>query len=99
MATTPENRVKNQIKKWLTEKGFYFFSAAAGPFSVHGVPDIIVCANGRFVGIEVKAPGKETNTTPNQDLHIKRIKDSGGVAFVASSVDTVKIMFVGLRLI
>jgi Holliday junction resolvase len=89
MATTPENRVKAAIKKWLTKEGFYFFSAAAGPFSVHGVPDIIVCANGTFVGIEVKAPGKEDNLTANQQLHQRRIKDNGGIAIIASSVDTV----------
>jgi Holliday junction resolvase len=81
--------VKAAIKKWLTTNGFYFFSAAAGPFSVHGVPDIIVCANGNFVGIEVKAPGKEDNLTANQKLHQRRIKDNGGVAIVASSVDHV----------
>lgn len=89
MATTPENRVKAAIKKWLTTNGFYFFSAAAGPFSVHGVPDIIVCANGNFVGIEVKAPGKIDNLTSNQKLHQRRIVDNGGIAIVADSVDTV----------
>lgn len=89
MATTPENRVKAAIKRWLTKEGFYYFSAAAGPFSIHGVPDIIVCANGNFIGIEVKAPGKETNLTMNQKHHQKRIRDNGGLAIVASSVDTV----------
>ena len=53
-ANTPENKCKAAIKKWLTSQGVYFFSAAAGPFSVHGVPDIIVCWHGAFVGIEVK---------------------------------------------
>lgn len=89
MATTPENRVKAAIKRWLTKEGFYWFSAAAGPYSVHGVPDIIVCANGNFIGIEVKAPGKEKNLTVNQAHHQKRIKDNGGIALVASSLDTV----------
>lgn len=89
MATTPENKVKAAIKRWLTKEGFYWFSAAAGPFSVHGVPDIIVCANGNFIGIEVKAPGKEKNVTVNQAHHQKRIKDNGGIALVASSLDTV----------
>lgn len=88
-ATNPENRAKAAIKKWLTSQGVYFFSAAAGPFSVHGVPDIIVCWHGAFVGIEVKAPGKEKNTTPNQRAHIGQINRSGGLAFVASSVQDV----------
>ncbi len=89
-ANTPENKVKTAIKRWLTERGIYYFSAAAGPFSVHGVPDIIVCYKGLFIGIEVKAPGKENNLTPNQRQHLDRINSSGGIAFVASSVQTVQ---------
>lgn len=88
-ATTPENKAKAAIKKWLKDNSFYFFSAAAGPFSVHGVPDIIVCANGNFVGIEIKAPGKEDNLTANQKDHQRRIKNNGGIAIIASSVDNV----------
>jgi Holliday junction resolvase len=89
MAKGPESKIKDQIKRWLTREGYYFFSAAAGPFSVHGVPDIIVCAKGRFVGIEVKNVGKENNTTPNQKAHLRSIAEAGGVALIASSVDTV----------
>lgn len=86
---TPENRVKDQIKKWLKDNHFYFFSAAAGPFSVHGVPDLVCCAQGTFVGIEVKAPGKEKNVTRNQQFHHRKIADNGGIAIIASSVDNV----------
>lgn len=99
MAMTPESKVKAAIKRWLTKEGFYWFSAAAGPYSIHGVPDIIVCANGNFVGIEVKAPGKETHTTANQKLHLKRIRDNGGIDIVASSVDTVIATFKSYDLI
>ena len=93
MSKTPEAKVKSAITKYLISRGYYYFSAVAGPYSVHGVPDLIVCAKGRFVGIECKAPGKEKNTTPNQDAHIQRITTAGGLAFVASSVEDVKTFF------
>lgn len=96
MATTPENRVKNAIKKWLVSQRIYYFSAAAGPFTVHGVPDLVACYKGRFIGIECKAPGKEKNTTRNQDHHIQRINDAGGLAFVATSVQDVMVQFASL---
>lgn len=99
MAQTPEKRVKTSIKSWLDKQGFYHFSPIGGPFTVHGVPDIIVCAKGKFVGIECKAPGKESNTTPNQDLHIERIAEAGGHAFVASSLDDVVASFVRFGII
>jgi len=98
-SSTPENKVKVAIRKWLAAQGIYYYSAAAGPFSVHGVPDIMCCARGRMVGIEVKAPGKEKNVTPNQQLHIKLINQAGGVAFVASSLDTVIDQFVAHELV
>lgn len=89
MVATPEKKVKTSIKSWLNSQGYYHFSPIGGPFAVHGVPDIIVCAGGRFIGIECKAPGKEDNTTPNQEDHIRRINLSGGLAIVASTLDDV----------
>jgi Holliday junction resolvase len=93
MAKGPESKIKDQIKRWLTKEGFYWFSAAAGPYSVHGIPDIICCARGNFVGLEVKNVGKENNTTVNQRHHIKRIRDNGGIAVVVSSLDDVIRLF------
>lgn len=93
MGQTPEGKVKTSIKSWLRSKGLYFYMPIGGPFAVHGAPDILVCAQGRFIGIECKAPGKERNTTPNQDDHIQRINSAGGICFVASSLDEVIAQF------
>jgi hypothetical protein len=99
VAATPEKKVKTAIKSWLDAHKFYHFSPIGGPFAVHGVPDIIVCAKGRFIGIECKAPGKEKNTTANQDDHISRINTAGGLSFVASSLDEVVVQFTTLGLV
>jgi hypothetical protein len=91
MAETPEGAAKRKIKAFLKSlTDCFFFSPIGGPFAAHGIPDLVVCLRGRFVGIEVKAPGKENNTTANQDVALENIRACGGVAFVASSVDTVK---------
>lgn len=84
-----EATVKRNIKKWLNSHGHYHFSPAANGFGTHGVPDIVVCVGGRFVGLECKAPGKELNTTANQKDHLHRITASGGTAVVVSSLDQV----------
>jgi len=89
MASTPETAVKTKIKKYLASEGIYYFCPIGGPYSVKGVPDIVCCVRGQFVGIEVKAPGKEKTLTHNQAMHISLIKGNGGVAFVASSLDDV----------
>ena len=84
-ATTPENAVKRRIRKVLKDYKVYCFAAAAGPFSVHGVPDIICCVNGKFVAIEVKAPGKVKSVTKNQRYHLATIKENGGYAIVTDN--------------
>lgn len=91
MATTPEGKVKNDIKKLLKKRGFYFFSPIGSAYGTHGIPDIIVCAQGRFIGIEVKAPGKEHTVTANQERHLQEIDKSGGVALIAASAEALDV--------
>lgn len=94
MATTPEGRVKNAIKKYLqTVPGCWFFMPIGGPYSAHGIPDIVGTVRGRFFAIECKAPGKEGNTTENQKRVIVEMRTAGACAFVASDVVKVKQVF------
>lgn len=60
-----------------------------------GVPDIIACVDGVFIGIEVKRPGGIVS--PLQQLNIDDINRSGGVAFVAYSVEDVRKQIEKLR--
>lgn len=94
MAATPESRVKKKIREFLKKQGVYFFFPIGGPYSAKGVPDIICCVRGgQFLGVEVKAPGRENTVTALQQQTITRINDAGGYAFVASSVEQVEAVF------
>jgi len=91
MAMTPEGKVKEAIRRYLKSlPNCWFYFPVQNGMGIVGIPDIIAVIGGRFVAIECKAPGKEKNTTPNQNRVIEFINKAGGVAFVASSVDTVK---------
>lgn len=49
-------------------------------FTKDGIPDILCCCNGRFLGIEVKAPnGKPSDL---QIYNLKKIDEAGGVAIL-----------------
>ena len=89
MAT--EKKVENNIKGYLREKGAYVVKHHGSIYSQVGVPDLLVCFKGRFYGIEVKAPGE--SPSPLQLENIKRIKDSGGIAFVTDNLEEVKAVF------
>jgi pantoate kinase len=80
MAATPEVKVKKQIRKILDDMGVYYAMPIGSGYGNSGVPDFLVCADGRFVGIEAKA-GKG-KTTALQDRELYRIQQAGGIALV-----------------
>lgn len=88
MAQKKEKQIENQIKKWLEQQGYWWMKVHGDLFQKAGVPDILACINGRFVGIEVKRPGGKVSAL--QEYNIEQIRASGGVAFVATSVEEVR---------
>jgi Holliday junction resolvase len=82
MAMTPEKKVKQRVIAQLKTLGAYYFYPVTGGFGSSGVPDIVCCYQGRFIGIECKA-GKG-KTTALQDKNLTAISEAGGVAMVVN---------------
>ena len=89
MASTPEKKVKDVVTKILKEFNAYYFYPATGGFGRSGVPDIIVCFNGHFIGIECKA-GSNT-TTALQDRELANIDKAGGTAMVVNETNIARV--------
>lgn len=90
-----EKNIENKIKSYLKSKGAYYVKYFGNAFSQVGVPDILVCYKGRFIGLEVK---NETNkTSPLQDINIENIKRAGGYATVVRNVEDVKKVIEGVN--
>lgn len=81
MAMTPEAKVKKAVCAVLDDFGIYYFKPPANGFGRSGIPDIIMCANGKFGAVECKA-GKG-KTTALQERELDRIESAGGFVFVA----------------
>lgn len=73
-----EKTFENKIKKFLKEQGCYFVKYFGCGFTQAGVPDLLVCCNGRFVAIEVKAENGKVSEL--QKHNIQEIKQAGGIA-------------------
>lgn len=56
-------------------------------FQEAGIPDLLVCYRGRFIGLEVKQPGAESNVSPRQAHVLSQIEAAGGIIAVVSSVE------------
>jgi hypothetical protein len=81
MKSGPENAVKAKVKKLLDKYGIFHFCIAASPYGVGGISDRLCCLpNGRFMAIEVKAPGKKATALQMQFLI--SVTANEGVAFV-----------------
>lgn len=80
------NKIRDALKaadvKWIMK-------THGSPYQQSGVPDLLCIApgTGRLVGIEVKRPNGKWKATELQKKQIELIRDAGGVAGVATSVE------------
>lgn len=86
-----EKTVVKKIKDMLEKDfpGFYFKSHGSG-YQKTGIPDILGCHKGIFIGIEVKTPKTKNNVSELQKKCIRDINQAGGIAFVAWDENDVK---------
>ena len=84
-----ESGVQSKIIKWLESEGHYV--ARIIKASKSGTPDLIVCAHGRVVALEVKRPSGGV-VRPLQKHHIEKIQKAGGIAGVVRSLEDAKLL-------
>lgn len=80
MAQTPEQKVKAKIRLTLRNLGHWYCTPIGSAFGHAGIPDFLVCARGRFVGIEAKAAGGRL-TALQSKVH-SDIRQGGGVVLM-----------------
>ena len=87
MVKTPEGEIKDQVRKILDEMGAYYFFPAANGYGRTGIPDVIACIGGHFVGIECKAGSKQP--TALQQRELDNIEKAEGTGLVVNA-DNIK---------
>lgn len=75
-----EKRFETKVKNFLESQGAYFVKFFANSYTKKGVPDVLACVGGYFVGIEVKA--QNGHPSELQIHNIEQIRKAGGFAFV-----------------
>ena len=81
---TPEKKVKQKVVKLLKSRGCYWFYPVASGFGSAGVPDIVCCYKGKFIGVECKAPAAANRVTALQQKNLTHIRNCGGYGIVVS---------------
>ena len=82
-----EKVIENKIKTALASLGIncWFFKHAASAAMKVGIPDIICCIKGRFVGIEVKQENGIQSDA--QKVTCKNIREAGGEYWIVWSYE------------
>ena len=80
MASTPESKVKARCVAILKSYGAYYFYPVTGGYGRSGVPDIVACFLGRFLGVECKAGTNKP--TALQEREMEHIRAAGGTTMV-----------------
>lgn len=80
-----ESKLSRKIMKELRSRGWFCFKVHGSEFMMAGLPDIVVCAGGLFIGLETKNPDDRHNTSARQDYVHGLIRDAEGVAQVVCS--------------
>lgn len=76
------------------------YRRSTNPYAIKGTSDILgIWPNGRLIAIEVKRPGNENGATVEQLAFIAKINRLGGLAFVATSVEKVRLEFQAAKLL
>lgn len=93
-----EKNFENKVKKFLKDEKCWFVKYwGGGEFTKAGVPDILCCCHGTFLGIEIKAP----NGRPSElQIHnLKKIDEAGGmgVLLYPNQFDVFKILISALN--
>src|SRR5436305_7998174 len=89
MTRQPEGKLVKRMQAYLQGRGAKSLKIHGGdnPFQEVGIPDLLCCYRGRFVGIEAKLPGETPSAV--QMLHLREIEAAGGYAAVCETVEMV----------
>lgn len=84
--TTPEGRIQQGIQRRLAELGVFCFKVHGSALMPAGLPDLICCVDGQFLGIEVKTPQTKGDVSARQIYMHGKIKEADGQVAVCCSM-------------
>ena len=83
-----ENKIKKSVQEYLDSLGAYHFKVHGSIYMRAGIPDIICCYKGKFIGIETKDGNNKASEL--QLAHGRKIERNDGIFIIAYSAEDVK---------
>lgn len=80
-----EKNLEKKIKDFLKENNIYHFKTKGGIYGTIGLPDLVICINGKFVGLELKS--KIGKVSLQQYKNGAKITENKGIFAVIDDYD------------
>lgn len=80
-----EKNLENKIKDFLKKNNIYHFKTKGGIYGTIGLPDLVICFNGKFVGLELKS--KKGKVSLQQYKNGAKITENKGIFAVIDDYD------------
>ena len=77
---TSEKSFENKVKTFLGEQGCWFVKTWSNGIQRQGIPDLLICCNGYFIGAELKA--EHGRPSALQIWNVNEINKSGGFGMI-----------------
>ena len=75
-----EKNFEKKVKAYLDSIGAWYLKTISNGYQRAGVPDLLICYKGKFIGIELKATRGRVSML--QEHEIRKIQAAGGYASV-----------------
>lgn len=75
-----EKDFENKVKAYLKDQGCWILKTWSNGVQREGVPDLLICCNGYFVAVELKAENGKPSEL--QKWNVKKIREAGGIAII-----------------
>lgn len=75
-----EKQFENKVKKYLKDQGCWVLKTWSNGIQREGIPDLLVCWKGYFLGIELKAENGKVSDL--QQWNLDQIGKAGGIGIV-----------------
>lgn len=88
-----EADLRREVSRRVKARGWWVMHPVGGAYQLPGVPDLLICARGRFLAVELKDAKRYKNPydglSPAQQKVIYDIASAGGSVLVSNNAEEV----------
>lgn len=82
-------KVETYLKTTFREEA-WFLKTSGNAAQKSGIPDILVCVRGKFIGLELKREDGSGKPSEQQEIECRKISRAGGYSLISNNLNEIK---------